>query len=71
MRCYEQVTKSRDNQPIETIHAFAQHPNTTSSSLKFAIFEDRQIARAEAERVGPALYTDRSRRNGLVGIAVA
>jgi hypothetical protein len=71
MRCYKQVTKSGDNQLMETIHAFAQHLNITSNSLKFAILKDRQIARVEAERVGLALYTDRSRRNSLVGIAVA
>jgi ribonuclease HI len=56
---------------METIHAFSQHPSTASNSLRFAIAKDRQIAKAEAERVGPAVYTDGSRRNGLVGIAVA
>jgi hypothetical protein len=71
MHCYNQVTKGTDNQPIETIYTFPQHPSTTSNSLRFAISKDRQIAKAEAERVGPALYTDRSRQNRLVGIAVA
>jgi hypothetical protein len=49
IRCFIQVIKGLDNQPMETIHPIAQHPCTTSDSLRFAIFEDRQVAKAEAE----------------------
>jgi hypothetical protein len=55
---------------METIQDFAQHPSMERSSLKFTVYEDRQVAKAEAKRVAPAMYTDGSKRNGVVGIAV-
>jgi ribonuclease HI len=55
---------------METIQAFAQHLSADRKCLKFAMHKDRQIAIAEARNVALAMYTDGSRRNRIVGIAV-
>lgn len=58
------------DQLIETIQAFALHPSMERSSLRFTIYEDRQVAKGKVERVATVMYTDGSKRNGAVGIAV-
>jgi hypothetical protein len=55
---------------MEIIQDFAQHPSTNGKCLKFDIYKGRQVAKAEAESVAPSMYTDGSRRNGMVGITV-
>lgn len=45
---------------METIQAFAQHPSMERSCLRFAIYEDKEVAKAQAERAVPAMYTDKS-----------
>jgi hypothetical protein len=67
---FNDIVGSIEDQPMETIQAFAQHPSMDRSCLRFAIYEDGQVAKAEAKRVAPAMYTDGSERNGVVGIGV-
>jgi hypothetical protein len=70
LRQFQRVIKSGDNQPMETIQPFALHPNSTKGNLRFVVYGDRQIAKAEAERVGAAIHTDGSKRNSRIGIGV-
>jgi ribonuclease HI len=67
---FQRVIESTDKQPMETIQPFVLHPNSTKRNLKMVTHRDRQTAKAEAERVGAAMYTDGSKRNGRIGIAV-
>jgi ribonuclease HI len=67
---FKDIVGSTQDQLIKTIQAFAQHPSADRKCIKFAIYKDRQNAIAEAKGVTLAMYTDRSRRNRLVGIAV-
>lgn len=67
---FKDIVGSTQDQPIEIIQAFTQYPSTNGKCLKFTVYEDRQVAKAEADSVAPAMYTDGSRRNGVVGIAV-
>ena len=67
---FQDTIGNTDDQPIETIQAFAQHPSADRKSLRFVTYEDRQVATAEAKRVAPAMYTDGSNRNGNIGIGV-
>jgi hypothetical protein len=67
---FRDIVGDTQSQTIKTIQPFAQHLSTDRKCLKFAIFKDRQVAKAEAKCVAPAMYTDGSRRNGMIGIAV-
>ena len=70
LHCFQDATGITEDQRIETIQAFAQHPSTDRKSLRFVTYGDRQIATAEAKKVAPAMYTDGSNRNGVIGIGV-
>jgi len=59
-----------NTKPIETIQAFVRPPSARANCLRFTIHKDQQVAKAEAERVSPAVWTDGSNRNGLIGIGV-
>jgi hypothetical protein len=54
---FKDIVGDTRSQTIETIQPFAQHPSADGKYLKFAIFKDRQVAKAEAkaERVSPAM----------------
>jgi hypothetical protein len=67
---FKDIVRSTQNQPMETIQAFVQHPSADKKYIKFAIYKDRQNAIAEAKGITSAMYTDRLRRNELVEIAV-
>jgi ribonuclease HI/exonuclease III len=70
LQYFEPILQGEDGAEMETIKTFIQPPTIQSNVLHFVIREDRDMAAIEAEQATPAIFTDGSGRNGVIGLGV-